>query len=63
MGARNIAFVQMADKEDWLLRPVRAHLVRYESLLDGTVNLDDISRLNELLDVEEENQARMRDGA
>lgn len=33
-------------------------MVRFESLLDGTVNLRHIALLNDYLDVEAENEAR-----
>lgn len=46
----------MASGEDWLLRPVLRGLCKYESLLSGLIRLIDISKLNEALDVEAENQ-------
>jgi hypothetical protein len=48
----------MATGEDWLLRPVLAGCCRYESLLDGTISLEDVAGLNEALDVQDENQLR-----
>jgi hypothetical protein len=36
-------------------------LCRYESLIDGTLDLADIAILNEALDVREENSRRMRE--
>ncbi len=42
----------------WALRPVRKGMCRYESLLDGTLDLVDIARMNDYLDVVEENEAR-----
>ena len=48
----------MLDDEDWLLRPVLHRLCLYESLVDGTLGLADIARLNEMLDVQAENQLR-----
>lgn len=53
----------MVDGEDWLLRPVMRGLCRYESLLDGTLNLNDIALMNEGIDVEQENTMRARDAA
>lgn len=50
----------MADSEDWLLRPVLEGMCRYESLKDGTLDLEDISRMNESLDVRAENERRYR---
>lgn len=48
----------MYEDEDWLLRPVLSGMCRYESLKDGTLSLDDVSRMNEALDVQAENQFR-----
>ncbi|WP_436286650.1 DUF6889 family protein [Robbsia andropogonis] len=35
-------------------------LIRYESLLDGSVNLEDIALLNDALTVKRENQRRIQ---
>jgi len=40
--------------EQWVLRPVALGMCRYESLLDGTLSLDDI----EYATVDQENQNR-----
>ena len=45
--------------EEWLLRPVLSQLCRYESLVDGTLNLADIDVMNEFLDVRDENERRL----
>jgi hypothetical protein len=50
----------MTDGEDYIYRPVLRGLVRIESLLDGTVGLLTVAKLNEALDVENENHNRMR---
>lgn len=50
----------MASGEDWLLRPVARGMMRYESLLDGTVDLVDVAICNEFLDVTDENEMRWR---
>ncbi len=42
----------MSSGEDWLLRPVMRQLIQYESLKAGLVDLADIAKLNELLDIE-----------
>lgn len=52
--------VTMADGEDWVIRPVLAGLCKYESLVDGTLGLFDLVRLNEALDVSEENTYRVQ---
>ena len=53
----------MGENEDWLLRPVLRGLCRYESLKDGTLGLEDVALLNELLDVEAENEYRVAKAA
>lgn len=40
------------------MRPVMERLCKYESLLDGTLDLEDISALNDALDVKYENERR-----
>ena len=50
----------MPDGEDWILKPVMERLIRYESLIDGTLDLADIARLNDAIDVKYENEARYR---
>lgn len=48
----------MADDEDWVLRPVLEGLCKFESLKDCTLDLEDIARMNDALDVRDENQRR-----
>ena len=50
----------MADGEDWIMRPVGEGMSRYENLIDGTLDLTDVARMNEYLDVRDENQRRYR---
>lgn len=50
----------MATGEGWLLRPVVRGCCRYESLLDGTLSLEDVANLNDALDVQDENERRYR---
>lgn len=42
------------------MRPVLEGSIRYESLLDGTLDLEDIRLLNDALDIRAENQYRLR---
>jgi len=53
--------VGLAGGEDWLLRPVMRSLVRFESLLDGSVDLSHVALLNDALDVQDENETRARE--
>jgi hypothetical protein len=41
------------------MRPVLAGMCKYESLLDGSLTLEDIVRMNDALDVQGENQERL----
>jgi hypothetical protein len=49
----------MNDEEDWVMRPAIEGVCRYESLIDGTLDLVDVARMNEALDVRLENRARI----
>lgn len=50
----------MADNEDWVLRPALEKMCLYESLIDGTLGLEDVARMNDALDVRYENELRYR---
>jgi hypothetical protein len=50
----------MTGQEDWALRPVLRGLCKYESLKDGSLDLLDLAKMNEALDVEAENQYRLQ---
>lgn len=54
-------FVSLPDGEDWLLNPVTEGWLKYESLIDGTVDLCDVALLNDALSVKRENEARVRE--
>lgn len=43
---------------DFLMRPVIRGLCKYESLLDGTLDLCDLALMNESLDAYDENTQR-----
>lgn len=58
MGGPQVEYLGMVGEEDWLFRPVLRQLVRAESLLDGSVDLEYIALLNEAIDVEDENRRR-----
>ena len=46
----------MPNQEDWLLRPVIKGMCKYESLIDGTLDLADIALMNDALDVIADNE-------
>ncbi len=48
----------MPDGEDWLMAPVVDGLCRYESLLDGTLDMVDIQRMHNAMAVRAVNQRR-----
>jgi len=50
----------MSDGEDWLLRPVLERLCQYESLKNGVLDLEDIAKMNDALDIRFENEQRYR---
>ena len=41
-----------------LMRPVLAGMCKYESLKDGTLDLEDVMIMNDALDVKNENERR-----
>jgi hypothetical protein len=45
--------------EEWILQIVESGMCKYESLLDGTLGLEDIARMSEYLVVQAENRARL----
>jgi len=49
------------ESEEWCLRPVEAGMCRYESLIDGTLDLHHLAMMNEYLDVQQENRSRIED--
>lgn len=50
----------MGNGEDWILRPVLEGMCRYESLKDGALDLEDVAKMNDALDVRAENENRYR---
>lgn len=50
----------MPDDEGWLYRPMMRGLCKYESLLDGSIGMVDLAVMNDLIDVQDENDARAR---
>lgn len=48
---------------DWIFRPVDRGYCKYESLIDGTLDLYDIALMNDAIDVRDENEIRARQAA
>ena len=55
--------VQMNGGEDWLWRPVLRGLCKAESLYDGVLRIEIVAKMNDALDVLDENEARARKAA
>jgi hypothetical protein len=53
--------VSLPDGEDFIMRPVLRGLCKLESLVDGTLTLEDIARANEALNVYDENERRFHE--
>lgn len=45
------------------MRPVIEGLCKYESLKDGTLDLEDFMRMNDALNVRDENNMRLQEAA
>lgn len=52
--------LSLPDGLDFLFRPVAAGWIKYESLVDGTLSLEDLADLNQALDVFHENEQRQQ---
>lgn len=50
----------MPDGEDWIMQPVLEGLCKYESLIDCSLDLEDVARMNDAIAIKYENQARYR---
>lgn len=57
---RTVEWVEHPDGEAYVMRPVLEGLCSYESLLDGSLDLADIAKMNEHLDIRTENEKRYR---
>lgn len=44
---------------DFIMRPVVRGMCQYESLLNGRLRLVDLARMNDALNVSDENEARL----
>ena len=49
----------MQDGEDFLFRPMVKGYCTYKELIDGSLTLFDIAKMNDVIDVQNENEARM----
>jgi len=49
----------MPDGEDFLMAPVDAGLISYTALKDGSIDLADIARMNDWLEIKAENKERI----
>ena len=49
----------MPNRDEWLYRPASEGMCKYESLKDCSLDLADVARMNDILDVRAENTRRM----
>ena len=59
-GGENYNPVRLPNDLDWIFRPVDRGYCKYESLIDGTLDLYDIALMNDAIDVRDENEIRAR---
>ena len=50
--------MRLFEGDDWIMRPVIEGMCKYESLLNGTLDLADMALMNDALDVKYENERR-----
>ena len=55
-----MSWVELPSGDDWVMRPCLEGLCLFESLKDGTLDLEDIAKMNDALDVRAENERRFR---
>ena len=51
----------LPDGEDWLWRPYMRRYCEYRELIDGTLSIEDVAMMNDLIDLYDENDARRQD--
>lgn len=49
----------MPDGTDWIMRPVMRGLCKYGELVDGSLGLMDVGRMNDAIAVMDENTRRL----
>jgi len=62
-GPTHFEVLSLRDGTDWLMRPVLHGMIRYTDLLDGSLNLVDIARMNDAIDIQAENRRRAEEAA
>lgn len=55
-----MTLVHLPDGTDWLMKPVLRGLCGYEGLVDGTLGVEDVARMNDALSTYDENMRRIR---
>lgn len=55
--------MSMPNGVDYLFRPVARGYCKYESLIDGSLDLADVAWMNIAIDVQDENERRARKAA
>ncbi|WP_409564999.1 DUF6889 family protein [Methylobacterium sp. J-090] len=64
-GAKGPSFksVSLPGGRSWLLRPALRGVCRFESLVDGTLDLPHVALMNDALTIDAENESRARKAA
>ena len=57
-NAGGVSYISLGDEIDFIMKPVLRGLCKYESMIDGTLSIYDVSLLNATIDVYDENQLR-----
>ena len=56
----DVEWVSLPDGEGVLMNPVLRGVFRFESLIDGTLDLEHVYMANDALDVQDENERRLQ---
>lgn len=58
-ASSDIELLALPDDLDYLFRPVAVGWIKYESLVDGTLSLEDLADINQAIDAFDENRRRL----
>lgn len=53
--------MELPEGADFIMRPIHEGYCRYESAIDGTLDLADFARMNDALNVFQENERRINE--
>lgn len=55
----NVQLVELGEGKNFIMRPIMRGICKYESAIDGTLRLVDFAKMNEAMDVFDENERRL----